>query len=309
MKIFKPDFWNKKNSFIGIFLLPVSIFLQIILNFKNKFIKEEKISIPVICVGNIYVGGTGKTPLALEIIKILEGQGKKAAIIKKSYNEHIDEFNLIDSRKAPLFKNFSRYQAIQMALKNNFDCVVLDDGYQDFSIMKNLNIVCFNEKQLTGNSMTLPSGPLREPLSSLRRCQIVIINGNVNFNFEKKIKKISNNISIYYSKYLPINIEGLKNKDLIAFAGIGNPENFFNLLEENNLNLVKKISYPDHYNYSLKELNKLIGFSTDNNLKLITTEKDFFRIKHFQLPEIESVNIKIEISEKTLFKEELFKYL
>ena len=101
----------------------------------------------------------------------------------------------------------------------------------------------------------------------------------------------------------------MKNKDLIAFAGIGNPENFFNLLEENNLNLVKKISYPDHYNYSMKELNKLIGFSIDNNLKLITTEKDFFRIKHFQLPEIESVNIKIEISEKTLFKEELFKYL
>ena len=309
MKISKPNFWSKKNSLIGFWLLPFSIILQILKFFKNKITHTHKISIPVICVGNIYLGGTGKTPLSLKIVKILEKLNKKTAIIKKSYSEHRDEFKLIESRKVTLFKNFSRYNAINEAIKNKFDCVVLDDGYQDLSINKDLNIICFNEKQLIGNGMTFPSGPLRDYFLSLKMCQIVIINGNKNIEFEKKIKKISNNIDIFYSKYLPVNLEKFKNHNLLAFAGIGNPENFFDLLEENSLHLKKKISFPDHYSFTLKELKNLINFSLKNNLKLITTEKDFVRIKHFQLPQIEYVEVKLEILNEDNFKQEIVKYL
>jgi tetraacyldisaccharide 4'-kinase len=309
MKISKPNFWSKKNSLIGFWLLPFSIILQILKFFKNKITHTHKISIPVICVGNIYLGGTGKTPLSLEIVKILEKLNKKTAIIKKSYSEHRDEFKLIESKKVTLFKNFSRYNAINEAIKNKFDCVVLDDGYQDLSINKDLNIICFNEKQLIGNGMTFPSGPLRDYFMSLKMCQIVIINGNKNIEFEKKIKKISNNIDIFYSKYLPINLEKFKNHNLLAFAGIGNPENFFDLLEENSLHLKKKISFPDHYSFTLKELKNLINFSLKNNLKLITTEKDFFRIKHFQLPQIEYLEVKLEILNEDNFKQKIVKYL
>jgi len=309
MKISKPNFWSKKNSLIGFWLLPFSIILQILKFFKNKITHTHKISIPVICVGNIYLGGTGKTPLSLKIVKILEKLNKKTAIIKKSYSEHRDEFKLIESRKVTLFKNFSRYNAINEAIKNKFDCVVLDDGYQDLSINKDLNIICFNEKQLIGNGMTFPSGPLRDYFLSLKMCQIVIINGNKNIEFEKKIKKISNNIDIFYSKYLPVNLEKFKNHNLLAFAGIGNPENFFDLLEENSLHLKKKISFPDHYSFTLKELKNLINFSLKNNLKLITTEKDFFRIKHFQLPQIEYLEVKLEILNEDNFKQEIVKYL
>jgi tetraacyldisaccharide 4'-kinase len=309
MKISKPNFWSKKNSLIGFWLLPFSIILQILKFFKNKITHTHKISIPVICVGNIYLGGTGKTPLSLEIVKILEKLNKKTAIIKKSYSEHRDEFKLIESKKVTLFKNFSRYNAINEAIKNKFDCVVLDDGYQDLSINKDLNIICFNEKQLIGNGMTFPSGPLRDYFMSLKMCQIVIINGNKNIEFEKKIKKVSNNIDIFYSKYLPINLEKFKNHNLLAFAGIGNPENFFDLLEENSLHLKKKISFPDHYSFTLKELKNLINFSLKNNLKLITTEKDFFRIKHFQLPQIEYLEVKLEILNEDNFKQKIVKYL
>jgi tetraacyldisaccharide 4'-kinase len=309
MKISKPNFWSKKNSLIGFWLLPFSIILQILKFFKNKITHTHKISIPVICVGNIYLGGTGKTPLSLEIVKILEKLNKKTAIIKKSYSEHRDEFKLIESKKVTLFKNFSRYNAINEAIKNKFDCVVLDDGYQDLSINKDLNIICFNEKQLIGNGMTFPSGPLRDYFMSLKMCQIVIINGNKNIEFEKKIKKISNNIDIFYSKYLPINLEKFKNHNLLAFAGIGNPENFFDLLEENSLHLKKKISFPDHYSFTLKELKNLINFSLKNNLKLITTEKDFFRIKHFQLPQIEYLEVKLELLNEDNFKQKIVKYL
>ena len=309
MKIFKPRFWNKKNNLISYALFPFSFFLQIFLIIKKKISKNKKCSIPVICVGNIYLGGTGKTPLSIEIIEILKKLKKKPALVKKLYKEHDDEFRLIKSKGVKLFSNLSRYLAICEAEDNKFDCVVLDDGYQDFTINKDLNILCFNEKQLIGNGMVLPSGPLREPFSSLKRCQIVVINGDRNFQFEKKIKEASSDIEIYYSKYHPINIERFMSQNILAFAGIGNPENFFNLLEVNNLKLIKKISYPDHYNYSLKELNKLINFSLKNNLKLITTEKDFFRIKHYDLPQIQYLEVKLEIANKNKLEQKIIKYL
>tara|TARA_B110000259_G_scaffold188400_1_gene247046 strand:+ start:52 stop:984 length:933 start_codon:yes stop_codon:yes gene_type:complete len=309
MKIFKPNFWNKKNNLISIFLLPLSFFLQLLVILKNCLVVKKKFSIPVICVGNIYLGGTGKTPLAIEIVEILKKLNRKPAIIKKFYKKHNDEFELIESKKISLFKNTSRATAISAAQNNKFDCVVLDDGFQDSSIHRDLNILCFNEKQLIGNGYTIPAGPLREPLSVLKKSHIILINGNKNVDFEEKIKDVSNNINIFYSTYLPTNVEAFKNHKLFAFAGIGNPQNFFDLLKKNNLKVHVKKAFPDHYNYSLAELNELIKFSHKNNLKLITTEKDFFRIKKYYLKEIQCLNIKLKINDKENFEKEIIKYL
>jgi tetraacyldisaccharide 4'-kinase len=309
MKIFKPKFWHKKNSLISFFLLPLSIFFQFFLVLKKKLKKKNKFFIPIICVGNIYVGGTGKTPLCIELTNLLRKSNKKIAIVKKFYKAHNDEVRLIKSKKIKLFKDSSRAQAIKAAEKDNFDCVILDDGFQDSSIIKNLDIICFNEGQLAGNEMTLPSGPLREPLSSLKNSQIIVINGNVNKIFEKKIKNISNKISIYYSQYLPTNLNEFTNHKLLAFAGIGNPNNFFKLLEDNNLQVVKKISFPDHYNYSKKELDDLINFSIKNNLKIITTEKDFYRIEYRKIPQIKYLNIKLKIKNQDKFEKEIIECL
>ena len=157
--------------------------------------------------------------------------------------------------------------------------------------------------------MTLPSGPLREPLSYIKKSQIIVINGNINDVFEKKIKKISKDISIYYSQYLPTNLNKFTNHNLLAFAGIGNPDNFFNLLEKNNLRVVKKVSFPDHYNYSLNDLYDLVNFSIKNNLKIVTTEKDFFRIEHHNISQIQCLNIELKINNKDKFEKEIIKCL
>ena len=305
----KPKFWSKKNSLLSLFLFPFSLLLRLLIMIKNTFINKESFSLPVICVGNIYLGGTGKTPVSIEIVEILKKNNIRTAIIKKSYTAHTDEFKMIESRNIPLFTNKLRSEAIRDAESNKYDCVVMDDGFQDSKINAKLNIICFNNKQLIGNGFTLPSGPLREPLSALKRTQIIIINGNKNHEFEHKIKNISKNIKIYYSKYLPLNINSFKNHNLLAFAGIGNPENFFDLLEEYNLKIIKKVSFPDHYNYSKDELNKLVIFAEKNNLKLITTEKDFFRIKDLAMPQIKYLNIKLEILDKVSFENEIIKYL
>ena len=188
---------------------------------------------------------------------------------------------------------------------DQFDCVILDDGFQDKSIVKDLNIICFHGEQLVGNGMTLPSGPLREPLSSLKDTQIIVINGSVNEVFEKKIKAISSDVSIYYSEYLPTNLRKFENQNLLAFAGIGNPNNFFNILEKNKLQVVKKISFPDHYDYSIEELNDLIDFAMKKNLKIITTEKDYFRIKHHKFLQIQCLQVKLEIKNRKKFEKEV----
>jgi len=309
MKIYKPKFWSKKRSLTSFLLLPISSFLQLLVLLKNIFNNTEKFSVPIICIGNIYLGGTGKTPLSIKIVKILEKINKRTAIVKKFYSEHIDEFKLIESKKIILFKNLSRTLAIKEAITSKFECIVLDDGFQDMSINKNLNIICFNEKQLIGNGMTIPSGPLRESMSSLKKCQIVMINGDKNIEFERQVKNISENINIFYSKYLPVDIEKFKDHKLLVFAGIGNPENFFNLLEKNNLKIFKKMSFPDHYNYSLSELNKIINFASKNNLKILTSEKDYFRIKHYKLSEIHHLNINLEIENEETFIKEITRYI
>ena len=278
MKLYKPKFWSKKYSLFSILLFPISFVLQILISIKNRLMTARNFNIPVICVGNIYIGGTGKTPLSIMIAEELLNQQKKPSIIKKYYSKHKDEHDLINQKVNCLFLAKNRYQAIKNAEKNKCDVAILDDGFQDYSIKKDVSILCFNEKQLLGNEMTLPSGPLRENISGIKRADIVIINGDRNILFEKKIHNISKNIDIYYSKYVPVNINKFKNKKLFAFAGIGNPENFFDLLVKNNLNLKKKISFPDHHHFNKKELQVIVNESLKKNLELITTEKDYLKV-------------------------------
>ena len=307
--MFKPKFWQKKNSLLAILFLPLSIIFQFLFLLKKTLVKKKNFSIPVICVGNIYLGGTGKTPLCIKLAEILKRSNKKTVIIKKFYKSHEDEFNLIESNKIRLFKDVSRSVAIKKAEVEKFDAVILDDGLQDSSIFKDLKIICFNAEQLAGNEMTLPSGPLREPLSSVKKSDIVIINGNANKEFQKKIKSISSTIGIYYSNYVPTNSSKFANHNLLAFAGIGNPNNFFNLLEKNNLKIRKKIPFPDHYNYSFKELNNLVEYSKINKLKIVTTEKDYYRIKNFKIPEIQYLGVKLKIEDEAKLEVELKKCL
>ena len=174
----------------------------------------------------------------------------------------------------------------------------MDDGFQDYSIKKDFNILCFHSQQLIGNGFVFPSGPLRENLNAIKNVQVIIINGEKKLNFEKKILKINKNIKIFYSKYLLLDIENLQNEKILAFAGIGNPENFFNLLIACGLDVKKTLSFPDHYEFNENELLKIIQEAKKNNYKIVTTEKDFFRIKKYQLKEIYCCKTKLEISEK-----------
>ena len=309
MKFLKPRFWdNDQISLYSIFLLPVSLLIQIINFVRRLMVKSHKFSIPIICVGNIYLGGTGKTPLCSELFSILKNLNKNAVFIRKKYDSFQDEINLL-KQIGPIYEKSKRINALDEAIQNKFEVAVLDDGFQDFSVEKDLSIVCFNEKQWIGNGFIIPSGPLREGLSALTRANCVIINGKKNINIENKILKNNKLIKIFYSKYKPQNISDFKNKKIICFAGIGNPINFFDLLKKNEINVLEQTSFPDHHNYSKTELDILIKKAKENNATLLTTEKDYLRIEEKYRGNINCLKIKIEIENKNEFIEEIKKII
>jgi len=309
MNFFKPKIWDKnKISFFSIVLFPISLLIKLLILFKRYLTKTNQSSIPIICVGNIYLGGTGKTPLCIEIFSILKNLNMNPAFIRKKYDSFQDEVDL-QKKVGPIYQNKRRIEAIKEAILDKVNVVILDDGFQDFSINKNLSIVCFNEKQWIGNGLVIPSGPLRENFSALKRANCVIINGKKNTDIENKILNKNKEIKIFYMKHKAQNSDEFKNKKVIAFAGIGNPENFFNLLKDNKINVTEEIKFPDHHKYSEKELENLINKTKKNNDILITTEKDYFRIVKSHKKNINYLKIKTEIENRNQFIDEIKKII
>ena len=307
MKLFKPKFWKSNKNFFTVLLIPLSLITWIYITLKKTFIQKVKFNIPVICVGNIFIGGTGKTPLSIHIARKLSENGKNPAIVRKYYKSHKDEHKMIISYYNKLILNLNRSKGIYEALEKGYDAVILDDGFQDYKIKKNLSIICFNSNQLIGNGYLFPSGPLRESLGSLRNANILIINGDRSLDFEQKILKIQKDLKIYYSNYKPLNIQEFKNKKLLVISGIGNPENFFKILKDNQMNIQKKMVYPDHYEFTKNEMLKIIEYAKKNDFQIIMTEKDYYKIKDLSLENIKYLKVKLEIEKEEEFIKNIMK--
>ena len=309
MKFLKPKFWdNKSFSPLVILLFPITLCYIFFFNFKKVFTKKYNFSVPVICVGNIYLGGTSKTPVCIEIFKILKKLKRKPAFIRKKYKSFEDEINLL-KQTGRVYENKKRIEAINNAIKDKSDIVILDDGFQDFSIKKKLSIICFNEKQWIGNGFVIPSGPLREKITALNEAHYVFLNGKKNTSIENQILEINNSLKIFYINYELKNINEFEKKKVISFAGIGNPINFFDLLKKNNVNVLEEVSFPDHYNYSNKDLNDLIKKAKGSEALLLTTEKDYLRISDEYKQNIKYVKAKIKIDNENEFVDEMKKFI
>ena len=309
MNFFKPKFWDKNQiSFFSVLLFPISLLIKVLNFFKRFLTKTNQSSIPIICVGNIYLGGTGKTPLCIEIFSILKNLNMNPVFVRKKYDSFQDEADL-QKQVGPVYQNNKRIEAVKEALQDKANVAILDDGFQDFSINKDLSIVCFNKKQWVGNGLIIPSGPLREGLSALKRANCVVINGEKNRDIENKIFSKNKEIKIFYAKYRAQNINEFKNKKVIAFAGIGNPENFFNLLKDNKIDIIEEIKFPDHHKYSEETLESLINKTKKNNTILLTTEKDYFRINENYKQNINFLKIEVEIENRNQFIDEIKKVI
>ena len=307
MKLKKPQFWDyKKPNIIAYFLWPISITLQLLNSFKKIFISKKKFkNIKTICIGNIYIGGTGKTSLSLKVYEILSQKKFKTCFIKKDYIDQLDEQKILE-KKGKLFKSKKRLFALKNAISENYEVAIFDDGFQDETINYDLKFVCFNNLNWIGNGLTIPSGPLRENFRNIKNCNHIFINGDLENidNIKKKILETNPKVNIHIGKYVPENLKKFNiNEKYLVFSGIGNHKTFLSMLKKNKFNIVKDIEFPDHYNYSKKDINKIISISKNYNCKILTTEKDFFRSKNYMSDKIEFISSKLEVlNEKKLFE-------
>ena len=301
MKLNKPRFWDyKKPNFIAYILLPLTFFVLVRNFFSKKFSKKKNDKIKTICVGNIYIGGTGKTPLSIKINNLLKIQGLRSTIIKKFYNDQSDEQNLIKNYTNLICKK-NRLDALNDAVDQNFEFAIFDDGLQEKTISYDLKIVCFTNSQWKGNGFVIPAGPLREKIESLKNFDVIVINGDPkkNQNILNEIKQINNNINTFETFYKPSNLKEFDiNVNYVAFAGIGNSENFYNSMIENNFKIIKKFSFPDHYVYSNNDLTKILNYAKKNNARVITTEKDFFRLNPNMAQDIKYLKLDLVIPDE-----------
>jgi len=309
MKLKKPKFWDhKKPSFFSYLLLPFSIILDLITKIKSKP-KFSNSKIKTICVGNIYIGGTGKTSLAIKIKEILDKNNIKACFIKKFYPNQTDEQKLL-SKNGVLFSNLKRITALNEAIAEGFEVAIFDDGLQDSSIKYDLEIVCFNNLNWIGNGLTLPSGPLRENINNLKSYENVFLNGNEEslIAIKEQIKRINPNININSGKYIPLNIgEFDKDQNYLVFSGIGNHKTFVEMLKNNKLKIVSDLEYPDHYQYSKKDFDEIIINAKKFNAHIITTEKDYLRLENLNRNEIFYVKSSLDISDEKNLTNKLIK--
>ena len=284
MNLKKPKFWDYRKPNIYAYLLyPLTYLLKIINYLKLKLSKQNyrKSNIRTICIGNIYIGGTGKTSLSIKINEILNQNKIKSCFVRKFYKTQIDEQKLLKSR-GKLFLSSKRIDAISEAEKKDYKVANCDDGLQDRSINYDLKLICFNNINWIGNGMTLPSGPLREDINNLKNYQHIFLNGNLE-NIEeitKEILNINSDINIYLGKYEPLNLnEFNKDDEYLVFSGIGNHQTFISMLKNYKLTILKDIEYPDHYKYTKKDIEQLLQSANKLNCKIITTEKDFLRLE------------------------------
>ncbi len=306
MKFLKPNFWNK-NSLIVFILLPFTLITRFLM-FIKSFKKPYESNNPTICVGNIYLGGTGKTQLVIKLNKILFKK-YKTFVIKKYYQDQIDEQKLL-SKSTNLILPNKRLDGLKKIENSKKNIAIFDDGLQDKSIKYSLSIVCFSSISGVGNNKILPAGPLREDLSQLKNYDIAFINGKKNSKLEKNIKFHNNKIKIFYGKYFLKNKYKLSLKSkYLAFCGIGTPENFFELLRHNKIRVAKKKIFPDHFDYKISDIKEIVEIAKKNRLKIITTEKDYMKIKKFKKFDINFTEIDLLIDNNLDFKKYIFKYL
>ena len=297
-----PAFWSGKNLLSSL-LAPLGCLYALATAIRIKRGRPRKIGRPVICVGNITAGGTGKTPTAVSIAGLLQTRGLNPFFVSRGYGGKLKNIlvdiqkhsaaetgdePLILARQAPVVINPDRVAAAQKALQSGAELIIMDDGFQNPGLRKDLSFLVFDGAAGIGNGLCIPAGPLREKLDDgLKRAQAVIILGEDKHN----LRALFPEMPVFHGRLAPIPPQSGK-KEIIAFAGIGRPEKFYASLRELGFTLLKTLDFTDHHRYGAKELTEIINTAGRFNADIYTTAKDFVKIPlplrpHFHVLEIE----------------------
>ena len=270
----KTPWWFMHKTPIAIVLLPVSwlyyLASRIVYFFRNFGVYQSRRG--VICVGNILAGGVGKTPIVRAIATYLD-----SPVVMRGYEKSAKTGNIGDeasmlSRAGLIVHTGDRKSNVVLLDKQKKETtpIVMDDGFQNPKIKKDVSILVFDDGIGYGNGFLLPAGPLREPKKHAARADAIIIIKSKN---PRKNFAVPAGVPVFYAQTQTISPYD-ENEKLVAFSGIGYPRKFFNCLS----NVVAKRAFADHYQYTDEDIEKLMALANKKGAKLITTEKDWVRL-------------------------------
>jgi len=312
-----PQFWLKLN-WISLILLPLTLLYKLGFYLKKKITKTHFAKIPVICVGNITAGGSGKTPFAIALGQYFhekninfcyltrgykaQNKAQNSGVIyldnSQNYSAHeVGDEPLLLSEVAPVFVAKNRWLGCQeIEKKPQFKAIIMDDGLQNFQLKHDIKILVIDGKIGFGNSLLLPSGPLRQSLSSvIKDVDLFVLIGEDFSAITQKILSQKPQAQIIKTQVNIKNLESFKNKNFIAFCGIAFPQKFFDLLIKSNLTLLETHAFSDHHNYQIHEIEKLLARAKNNNCRLLTTKKDWVKFSNKTQKEIDFVDIDLDL--------------
>lgn len=286
-----PEFWTRNDLLARLAaaaLSPAGAMYNASVRWKAVHSKPYRPPIPVLCVGNISAGGTGKTPIAVAIADNLIARGKNPFFLTRGYRgsarapvvvtprhgaEEVGDEPLILSRKAATVVSPDRGAGAKLAVERGADVIVMDDGHQNFAVAKDLSIVVIDAETGFGNGKVLPAGPLRETAAQgLIRADAVVLMGDD-----------SPSLPGFDGPVLRARVEPAPNMDwqgrpVLAFAGIGRPEKFFRTVQGLGAAIIETVAFPDHHRFGSDELESLKSRAREHNAQLLTTEKDYVRL-------------------------------
>lgn len=301
-----PSFWRHKGA-AALLLAPLGKLYGASVAFKAAVAKPYRTPIPVICVGNLTAGGSGKTPVAIAVGQMLAARGKKPIFLTRGYGgkergsalvkEHhsarlMGDEALLLSRTAPTIVSSDRAIGAALAVNEKAGVIVMDDGHQNFALAKDLSLVVIDGAARVGNGMVLPAGPLREPVAQgLKRADAVIIMGEGS----PDLAGYGGPVLRAWLEPLPHDLAGRK---VLAFAGIGRPKKFFETLTAVGALVEDTESFADHYYYRPDDLAGLRTRAKARGAQLVTTEKDLVRIPPEQRKDIAVLAVRARFADE-----------
>lgn len=299
-----PSFWYKNTSWQAIVLVPLGWLYNTLSQARHRWARPWRAPVPVICVGNLTLGGTGKTPLVLFLAKMLQAQGHHPHIVSRGYggnygascvrvdpaghgSDMVGDEPLLLASVAPTWVCRDRRLGIKAAIAAGADCLILDDGFQNPTIHKDFSIVVVDGPVGFGNGQVFPAGPLRERLSQgMKRAHMICVIGKTRQCFP-------DSVPLLQGALVP---EGpLPTIPVVAFAGIGRPGKFFDMLRDQGVFVAACRAFPDHHPYGPSDLSELKDLQRIHGATLVTTQKDFVRLDPDFAKTVEVVSVHLDI--------------
>jgi len=308
-----PEFWHNKGGILSFVLSPFGWIYSAITSMRAAAKPTWAAPIPVICIGNVVMGGAGKTLVSIDLAERLKAKGQNPHIIMRGYGGSMNAPTKVDlnlhnandvgdealllARTAPTWVGARRADVAKHATKDGASVLIMDDGFQNPSLAKDLSLLVVDAEYGFGNGRVCPAGPLREPIKNAasRAHAVISLGGSLSENVM--------NLPAFVGYTEPTsNATDIHGERVVAFGGIGRPEKFFNSLKAAGAELTETISFPDHHPFSDAEIKNVLAKAKTQNSIAITTEKDFVRIPAALRTDIMSFPVRLRWEQADAFE-------